>query len=42
MIVMPHRRQKHRRMVVLVVIFLAVAGITTKRRHAHRDAEVLS
>jgi hypothetical protein len=34
------RKQPHRRMVVIMIIFLAVAGITTLR-HAHRDTEVL-
>jgi hypothetical protein len=39
---MPRRNQKHRRMVVvLVIVILAVAGIT-KRRHTQHDAEVPS
>jgi hypothetical protein len=38
---MPRRKQKHRRMVVAMIIFLAVAAIT-KHWHTQRDAEVPS
>jgi hypothetical protein len=38
---MPRRKQKHRRMVVAMIIFLVVAAIT-KYWHTQRDAEVPS